>query len=238
MNNVNTISNSVLSELSSQKRYEQDPKDNELGQTAFLELMIAQLNNQDPLSPKENGEFIAQLAQFSSVEGLERLNNNFDNFATSFTSNQALQASSLVGRSVTVPSETGVTDMNGVISGVIEVPESTGNVTMQILDDKGALVDEINLGAQPAQDMVFRWNGAQLELNGQLLESYIPASGEALPPGKYTIRASASQGAEQIGLATSVSANVNSVTLGNGGAITLNLAGIGPVSIEDVKQFN
>jgi len=238
MNNVNTISNSVLSELSSQKRYEQDPKDNELGQTAFLELMIAQLNNQDPLSPKENGEFIAQLAQFSSVEGLERLNNNFDNFATSFTSNQALQASSLVGRSVTVPSETGVTDMNGVISGVIEVPESTGNVTMQILDDKGALVDEINLGAQPAQDMVFRWNGAQLELNGQLLESYVPASGEALPPGKYTIRASASQGAEQIGLATSVSANVNSVTLGNGGAITLNLAGIGPVSIEDVKQFN
>jgi len=238
MNNVNTISNSVLSELSSQKRYEEDPQDNELGQTAFLELMIAQLNNQDPLSPKENGEFIAQLAQFSSVEGLERLNNNFDNFATSFTSNQALQASSLVGRSVTVPSETGVTDMNGVISGVIEVPESTGNVTMQILDDKGALVDEINLGAQPAQDMVFRWNGAQLELNGQLLESYVPASGEALPPGKYTIRASASQGAEQIGLATSVSANVNSVTLGNGGAITLNLAGIGPVSIEDVKQFN
>lgn len=238
MNNVNTISNSVLSELSSQKRYEEDPQDNELGQTAFLELMIAQLNNQDPLSPKENGEFIAQLAQFSSVEGLERLNNNFDNFATSFTSNQALQASSLVGRSVTVPSETGVTDMNGVISGVIEVPESTGNVTMQILDDKGALVDEINLGAQPAQDMVFRWNGAQLELNGQLLESYIPASGEALPPGKYTIRATASQGAEQVGLATSVSANVNSVTLGNGGAITLNLAGIGPVSIEDVKQFN
>jgi len=238
MNNVNTISNSVLSELSSQKRYEEDPQDNELGQTAFLELMIAQLNNQDPLSPKENGEFIAQLAQFSSVEGLERLNNNFDNFATSFTSNQALQASSLVGRSVTVPSETGVTDMNGVISGVIEVPESTGNVTMQILNDKGALVDEINLGAQPAQDMVFRWNGAQLELNGQLLESYVPASGEALPPGKYTIRATASQGAEQVGLATSVSANVNSVTLGNGGAITLNLAGIGPVSIEDVKQFN
>src|SRR6056300_1502818 len=191
MNNVNTISNSVLSELSSQKRYEEDPQDNGLGQTAFLELMIAQLNNQDPLSPKENGEFIAQLAQFSSVEGLERLNNNFDNFATSFTSNQALQASSLVGRSVTVPSETGVTDMNGVISGVIEVPESTGNVTMQILDDKGALVDEINLGAQPAQDVVFRWNGAQLELNGQLLESYIPASGEALPPGKYTIRATA-----------------------------------------------
>lgn len=238
MSNVNTISNSVLSELSSQNRYKDDPQDNELGQTAFLELMIAQLNNQDPLSPKENGEFIAQLAQFSSVEGLERLNSNFDSFANSFTSNLALQASSLVGRSVTVPSETGVTDMNGVLSGMIEIPESTGNLTMQILDESGQLVDEINLGAQPAQDMVFRWNGAQLEVNGQLVENYVPANGEALPPGKYTIRASATQGAEKIGLATSVSANVNSVTLGSGGAITLNLAGIGPMSIEDVKQFN
>ncbi|HSG61964.1 MAG TPA: flagellar hook assembly protein FlgD [Pseudomonadales bacterium] len=238
MSNVNTISNSVLSGLSSKTRYQDDPQDNELGQTAFLELMIAQLNNQDPLSPKENGEFIAQLAQFSSVEGLERLNNNFDSFASSFTSNQALQASSLVGRSVTVPSETGVTDMNGVISGVIELPESTSNVNMKIYDETGQLVDEIDLGSQPAQDMVFRWNGAQLELNGELLENYVPANGQALPPGKYTIRATASQGGEQVGLATSVSANVNSVTLGNGGAITLNLAGIGPMSIEDVKQFN
>jgi flagellar basal-body rod modification protein FlgD len=238
MSNVNTISNSVLSGLSSKTRYQDDPQDNELGQTAFLELMIAQLNNQDPLSPKENGEFIAQLAQFSSVEGLERLNNNFDSFASSFTSNQALQASSLVGRSVTVPSETGVTDMNGVISGVIELPESTSNVNMKIYDESGQLVDEIDLGSQPAQDMVFRWNGAQLELNGELLENYAPANGQALPPGKYTIRATASQGGEQVGLATSVSANVNSVTLGNGGAITLNLAGIGPMSIEDVKQFN
>jgi flagellar basal-body rod modification protein FlgD len=238
MSNVNTISNSVLSELSSQNRYKDDPQANELGQTAFLELMIAQLNNQDPLSPKENGEFIAQLAQFSSVEGLERLNGNFDSFAKSFTSNQALQASSLVGRSVTVPSETGVTDMNGVLSGVIEVPESSANVTMQIFDQSGQLVDEISLGARPAQDMVFRWNGAQLEIDGELLDGYTPPSGQALPPGKYTIRASASQGGEKVGLATAVSANVNSVTLGNGGAITLNLAGIGPVSIEDVKQFN
>lgn len=238
MSNVNTISNSVLSELSSKNRYQNDPQDNELGQTAFLELMIAQLNNQDPLSPKENGEFIAQLAQFSSVEGLERLNSNFDSFASSFTSNQALQASSLVGRSVTVPSETGVTDMNGVMSGVIELPESTSNVNMKIFDETGQLVDEINLGPQAAQDMVFRWNGAQLEVNGELVENYVPANGQALPPGKYTIKASASQGGENVGLATSVSANVNSVTLGNGGAITLNLAGIGPMSIEDVKQFN
>ena len=238
MSNVNTVSNSVLSQLSSKNRYQDEQQDNELGQTAFLELMIAQLNNQDPLSPKENGEFIAQLAQFSSVEGLERLNSNFDDFASSFTSNQALQASSLVGRSVTVPSDTGVTDMNGVLSGIIDIPSASSNVSMQIFNENGQLVDEIALGAQSSQEMVFRWNGAQLELNGELFDGYTPANGEALPPGKYTINASATNGAENIALQTSVSANVNSVTLGNGGAITLNLAGIGPVSIEDVKQFN
>lgn len=235
---VNNISSSVLSEMSSQSRYKDDPKSNELGQTAFLELMIAQLNNQDPLSPKENGEFIAQLAQFSQVEGMERLNTNFDDFASSFTSNQALQASSLVGRSVTVPSETGVTDMNGVLSGVIDVPNSTSRVNMQIYDESGQLVDEIALGSRSAGEMVFRWNGAQLEINGELFNGYTPASGDTLPPGKYTIRANAADGNDKIALATSVSANVNSVTLGTGGAITLNLAGIGPVSIEDVKQFN
>jgi flagellar basal-body rod modification protein FlgD len=169
---------------------------------------------------------------------MERLNSNFDDFTNSFTSNQALQASSLVGRSVTVPSATGMTDFNGVLSGVIDIPESSSNVTMQIYDDVGQLVDEIPLGTQGAGEMVFRWNGAQLELNGELFKGYTPSNGEGLPPGKYTIRANAMAGGEKLSLETSVSANVNSVTLGKGGAITLNLAGIGPVSIEDVKQFN
>ena len=88
--NNNTTGN-VLSNLNINNQ-PKETKNNELGQTAFLELMITQLNNQDPLSPQENTEFIAQLAQFSSVEGLERLNTNFDNFSSSFMSNQALQA--------------------------------------------------------------------------------------------------------------------------------------------------
>src|SRR6187402_2976578 len=71
-------------------------KSNDLGQDAFLQLMITQMKNQDPLSPQDNSEFVAQLAQFSSVEGLDKLNKNFNAFTGGFMSNQALQASSLV----------------------------------------------------------------------------------------------------------------------------------------------
>lgn len=238
MTEVNNIANSPLSALSSENRYKEEPKDNELGQSAFLELMIAQLNNQDPLSPQENGEFIAQLAQFSSVEGIDKLNNNFQDFSSNFLSNQALQASSLVGRAVTVPSSTGSMDLSGVLSGVIDVPSSSGSVQMEIFDDSGQLVDRIDLGQQPGGELVFRWNGAQMEVNGELMESYSPMGGETLPPGEYTIQATAEQGDSDVALSTALSANVNSVTMGAGGSLILNLAGIGPVGIEDVKQFN
>ena len=72
----------------------------DLGKNEFLELLVAQLNNQDPLSPQENGEFIAQLAQFSQVEGIEKLNSSMGSLLSGYQSSQALQASSLVGRKV------------------------------------------------------------------------------------------------------------------------------------------
>src|SRR5690554_3157858 len=92
----NNTTGNVLSNLNISNA-PQEKKTNVLGQTALLELMNTQFNNQDPLSPQDNTAFVAQLAQFSSVEGLERLISNFDSFSSSFMSNQALQASSLVG---------------------------------------------------------------------------------------------------------------------------------------------
>ncbi|MBP7824103.1 MAG: flagellar biosynthesis protein FlgD, partial [Pseudomonas sp.] len=74
----------------------------ELGKNQFLELLVAQLNNQNPLEPQGNGEFIAQLAQFSQVEGIEKLNSSMGSLLSGYQSSQALQASSLVGRKVIV----------------------------------------------------------------------------------------------------------------------------------------
>jgi len=212
-------------------------KSNELGQEAFLELMITQLKNQDPLSPQDNGEFVAQLAQFSSVEGIDRLNTSFDSFAGSFQSNQALQASSLVGRSVTVPTDRTLIQAGSDVSGSLELQSTSSDVTMKIYDSNGTLVENISLGAQPAGEMLFRWNGAQMEVNGKTLNWQSNNSG-GLPAGEYVFDVQATQNGKAVQQTTYLSANVNSVTIGNGQELKLNLAGIGSFSMSDVKQFN
>jgi len=235
VNNDPSVS-SILSSLNIANKNKDEEKSNELGQSAFLELMITQMKNQDPLSPQENSEFVAQLAQFSSVEGLERLNSNFEDFSGTFMSNQALQASSLVGRSVTVPSERSQLMEGGIVNGSLDLENSTSDLRFNVYDKSGSVVANIPVGSQPAGNLTFRWDGQSMEVNGKLLDW---KSGETpLPPGEYRFEALATQGGETEQLETALSANVNSVNLGSDGNLTLNLAGIGPVNVSKVKQFN
>lgn len=230
--------NTYLSDLSVSQKYPTEKKESEeLGQKAFLKLMITQMENQDPLSPQENSDFIAQLAQFSSVESLDTLSNNFDAFTKGFVGNQALQASSLVGRSVTVPAETTRLEDQSAVNGLIDVPASTGNVTLDIFTRGGDLVEQIQLGAQQAGQMAFRWDGKAMEVNGKPLD-WQSEHENGLPPGEYKFAVTASIDGEPTQLQTSLSANVNSVTVGAQGGLFLNLAGAGSVKLSDVKQFN
>jgi flagellar basal-body rod modification protein FlgD len=211
-------------------------KTNELGQDAFLELMITQMKNQDPLSPQSNSEFVAQLAQFSSVQGIEKLNTNFNSFSSGFQSNQALQASSLVGRSVSVEGKTSILELQGIISGSVNLPASTSELKINIYDSKGALAAQIPAGAAAQGDTNFRFDGHNMEVNGELLDW--TSGAKALPPDTYSFAVFATQNGKPQQLTTSLSANVNSVTLGSDGKLVLNLAGIGAVDISKVKQFN
>lgn len=225
-------SSSVTDNLSINKKTESKKNNNELGQAAFLELMITQMNNQNPLSPQDNSEFVAQLAQFSSVEGLERLNKTFN----SFMSNNALQASSLVGRSVTVESDKSTLTKGGIVSGSADLAYSTDNLKMNIYDESGALVQKIPVGKVSQGEMVFRWDGQNLEVNGELLDW--EAGDAAAAAGEYKFEITADQNGKNEALKTSLSANVNSVTIGENGALILNLAGVGAVDASNVKQFN
>jgi len=211
-------------------------KSNDLGQDAFLQLMITQMKNQDPLAPQSNSEFVAQLAQFSSVQGLEKLNTSFNSFTSGFQSNQALQASSLVGRSVSVETKSSVLAAGGIISGSVNIPATTSDLKINIYDDKGALAATVPVGGAEKGDMNFRFDGQNMEVNGKLLDW---ASGEtALPAGTYTFEVLATQDGKSQQLATNLSANVNSVTIGTDGKIVLNLAGLGAMDLSKVKQFN
>ncbi|HEY8938774.1 MAG TPA: flagellar hook assembly protein FlgD [Cellvibrio sp.] len=225
-------SSSVTDNLSITKKTEAKKNTNELGQAAFLELMITQMNNQNPLSPQDNSEFVAQLAQFSSVEGLERLNKSFN----SFMSNNALQASSLVGTSVNVESEKSVLMKGSFVSGSADLAYSTKNLKINIYDEKGALAQTIPVGEVPKGEMVFRWDGQVIEVNGELLDWSAGETGA--PVGEYKFEITADQNGKNEALKTSLSANVNSVSIGENGALVLNLAGIGAVDASKVKQFN
>lgn len=236
-------SNYYINRPDEDKKDDKEEKSNdELGQSAFLELMITQLNNQDPLSPQENGEFIAQLAQFSSVEGIERLNGNFESFNDSFLSNQALQASSLVGRAVSVPAEKTSLDPNGIVSGSFELPTAATNVSVNVYSEAGALVQTIPLGTLPSGEQSFRTDGLNFEVNGEIVDWTSDFSEDDMPeklePGVYRYEVTAVLDGEATQVDTALSANVNSVTVNPEGELVLNLAVLGSVKLSDVKQFN
>lgn len=196
-------------------------KKDELGKNEFLNLLVAQLNNQDPLSPQDNGAFIAQLAQFSQVEGVEKLNKSMESLVSGYQSSQALQASSLVGRKVIIPSDKAVVDTSESFKASLVLPASSSNVYVNIYDKAGSSVSRVNLGEQAAGNVSFIWDGKD-------------SGGNLLPPGTYKFEAQATYPDGTKGLYTMLPANVDSVTLG-GSELMLNLAGLGSVPMSQVQ---
>jgi len=218
MSTVGDVSSSALDRYQIKK---ETTTSKELGKNEFLNLLVAQLNNQNPLEPQGNGEFIAQLAQFSQVEGIEKLNDSMGSLLTGYQSSQALQASSLVGRKVIIPSDKAVVDTSESFKASLVLPASSSNVYVNVYDKTGAAVSRVNLGEQAAGNVSFIWDGKD-------------ASGKVLPPGTYKFEAQATYPTGTKGLYTMLPANVDSVTLG-GKELTLNLAGLGSVPLSQVQ---
>ncbi len=190
----------------------------------FLELMIAQLENQDPLSPQENGEFLAQLAQFSSVDGIERLNETMSSFTQQFRSSQALEATALVGRKVAVKSDSGWHIPGEAFRGLVNLPASTSNVRVEILNSVGEVKKTINLGQHASGDISFNWDG-------------LSQAGDVMQQGSYGVRAFAEGAEGPYELETYIHSNVDSVTINQQGGIALNIPGRGSVDLAEIKQI-
>ena len=221
---MTTVNNTLLNELGLSKKPEAKDK-NELGQDAFMQLMMAQLQNQDPFKPLESGEFLSQIAQFTQVSGIQNLEASFGQLSESLVSNQALQASALVGRSVLVPSESGVLPAGDVMKGSVEVTSSVADMAVGIYDGAGQLIKRINLGQQGEGLVSFQWDGKTDQ-------------GSQAAAGVYTVRAEGLRGNESVSLQTYAQVKVDSVTLNKqGGGITLNTAGLGSTEFSSVKQI-
>jgi flagellar basal-body rod modification protein FlgD len=200
-----------------------------LGGTDFLTLMLAQLKNQDPTSPVDSNTFLSQLASLSQVQGITQLNTSFSALSSSLVSNQAMQASSLLGHQALVGSNTATLAAAGTITGAVQVPQTTADVVLTISDSSGALVRQIDLGAQSTGMANYSWDGKQQD-------------GSQAAAGTYTLsalyaNASSSNGATAA--TTYVNGTVQSVTMGAGTTgLTLNVSGLGSVLFSNVTQIS
>lgn len=198
----------------------------ELGADDFLKLMLTQFQNQDPLKPLDNGDFIGQLAQFGTVTGLTELRQDFGALAGSLVSNQALQASSLLGREVLVNRSAASLTAGGTIGAAVELAAPAEQVRVQVMNPAGDIVRTLVLGPQPAGLARLSWDG-------------LTDGGAAAPEGSYRFVAQAiAGGGTQSSAQVLVSAPVESVTIGaNQGGLMLTLQGMGEVPFSAVRQI-
>lgn len=191
-------------------------------QNRFLALLTAQLKNQDPLNPLDNAQVTSQLAQISTVDGIERLNKTLQTLLDSSAGTQTLQAAALVGRSVLVPGAA-LTLNQGVGLAGVELSGPADNVTATIKDANGLVVRTLNLGGLAAGVHGFAWDGKT-------------DNGSQAVDGAYTISLAAKQGQNNVTAGALAIGTVSSIAR-NGQGISLNVGGLGTFGMSDVKEI-
>ncbi|MBN8763937.1 MAG: flagellar basal body rod modification protein [Thiobacillus sp. 63-78] len=191
-------------------------------QNRFLSLLVAQMKNQDPLNPLDNAEVTSQMAQLSTVQGIENMNSSLQAMAASLGTNQMSQAASLIGRTVLVPGNTiSPAQLDNVMG--FELSRPADKVTAGVYDASGAQVRKLTLGSRDAGVNVVAWDG-------------LTDAGTAAPAGRYSFKIDAVQGGQAVDSTTLNLGTVNSVSQ-NGQGVQLNLAGNTSVGYADVRQI-
>ena len=189
----------------------------------FLTLLVTQLKNQDPLNPLDNAQVTSQLAQLSTVNGINKLNDTLSGLAASFGASQYLQAASLVGHDVLVSGDQ-MTLAGGKAAGGFTLPSAAEKVVVGITDANGQRLRELDLGSLPAGAQRFEWDGKT-------------GAGAAAKDGKYTISISATVGGKAVPLDALASGKVTGIVPGSNGT-KVQIAGLGLVDLASIKEIN
>ena len=186
-------------------------------QDQFLTLLVAQLQNQDPTNPMDNAQMTSQMAQISTVSGIEKLNDTVQSVTSQFASMQMLQGATMIGH--TVLSEGNALNLTdkGQGSAAFDLEGSAANVTVTITTAGGQLVDTMELGSAAAGRNYFTWDGSNYNGNTSNLRFKVSASnGDAavkattLSPNAV-VATSIANGSLMLELANGQSINYNSV---------------------------
>ena len=200
-------------------------------QSSFLTLLVAQLKNQDPTNPMQNNELTTQLAQISTVSGIEKLNTTLGSVSGQIDNSQSLQAANLIGHGVMIPGTTilagtSTTDGSSTTSTTpfgVELQQPADKVTATITNKDGVVVRTIDIGELKAGVHTFTWDGSLTD-------------GTTAPNGSYKVAISASNGSTQLVAQPLQFALVQGVTRGSDGN-KLDLGTSGTTTLDEVRQI-
>lgn len=196
----------------------------QLDQEDFFSLLSQQLAYQDPFSPVENAEMISQMSSFTTAEGIATLGTEFSAIKDVLNSSQALQASSLVGTKVLIPSNDVYLTTGGTASGSLTTTTGAYSAKVTVEDSSGNVIRTISLGDVGAGNQRFEWDG-------------LDSQGNEAPQGTYTFNAFGTVNGTGEQLTTASYAHVESVSLGGGtSSVYLNLKGLGGIELSDAIE--
>jgi flagellar basal-body rod modification protein FlgD len=191
-------------------------------QDRFLKLLTTQLKNQDPLNPMDNAQMTSQLAQISTVDGIEKLNATLQKLLSSTVDSETMQAAALVGHQVMVAGGGMQLTDAGAVGGV-DLGANADQVTITIKDANGIVINTVNLGKLDAGIHNFTWDGKN-------------DAGVQAVNGAYSVSVAATRGADKVTATTLQLAGVQNINRSSQG-VTLNLGALGLVMLNDIKQI-
>jgi flagellar basal-body rod modification protein FlgD len=210
--------NSLSSTASSGAGSSTSSVDATASQDRFLKLLVAQLNNQDPMNPMDNAQMTSQIAQINTVSGIQQVNDTLKGMSDQFASLQVLQGSSMVGRNVLVEGSK-LNIQNGKASAAIDLSAKAESVKIEIVSPGGTVVDTLNLGALDTGRHTFDWDASKY-------------SG----PGSPTFRVVATTGGNAVASTSLAQDKVTSVGSENG-AMLVQLANNAAVGYSKIKAL-
>lgn len=191
-------------------------------QNRFLTLLVTQMRNQDPLNPMDNAQVTSQMAQLSTVTGIDKLNVTLQALQGSYQSSQTLQAASMIGHGVLAPGS-GVQLTGGRAILGVELASPADSVEVKIRNAAGVVVHTMNLGGKDAGTIPLAWDGRT-------------DSGAAAPDGAYRFEVTAKRDGKAVTSTALAFGEVTSVSTGAQG-VKLNVSDGGSINLADVRQI-
>jgi flagellar basal-body rod modification protein FlgD len=189
----------------------------------FLKLLVAQMNNQDPLNPLDNSQITSQMAQISTVTGINTMSDTVTQLLNQFAQMQSLQAAQLTGHSVLVAGNSLTLDASGAAIGGVQLAAPADAVSVQITDANGTVVRTLPLGQLATGVNTFHWDGKT-------------DSGTQAAAGNYAFTVTATAAGQAVTTTALAAHQVEGVSQ-DGTTVQLILSGVGATPYSAIKQI-